>query len=497
MLDFLFNDDSALSEAETYEEWREAALRHDRVHGLESWKSEDESRLYDFESIRTRLERLKRLRAKKDVHGLLFALNEGIHGNMSGMGGAALYGKSKFGTKQLIVDYVDEISSALEYLASGRVRRISTAEKTEFFQRASHCFGRSALLMSGAGSLLYFHLGVVKALWKQRLLPRVISGASGGSFVAALVGTHTNRELRPIFDPSHLNVEMEEEEGVLRYFSRMYQRQVPADEVYEHIARLIPDLTFLEAYKRTGIYINIPIAPAELHQGSRLLNATTSPNVLIREAVLASCAVPGVYPPVTLAAKDERGKKKPYLPSRQWVDGSVSEDLPIKRISRLYGVNHTIVSQTNPLVLPFLRVDSKDDSILDILRDTSVKTAKEWSLAATRVMRVPAKRSVFLSKALNTWSSVISQTYTGDINILPPSRANNPLRLLAYRRDEEIVEMIMNGKRATWPKMEMIRVQTKIGRTLDRILVRYGSFVPDLEAAFDEENSEPRRAAGG
>ncbi|MEM7504394.1 MAG: DUF3336 domain-containing protein [Pseudomonadota bacterium] len=496
MLDYLFNDDASLSEAENYEQWRDAALRHDQKNGMERWKLEDESSLYDFRSIRSRLDRLRRLRANKDVHGLLFALNEGIHGNMSGMGGAALYGKSKFGTKQLIVDYVDEVSSALEYLASGRVRKVSTAEKTEFFHRASHCFGRSALLMSGAGSLLYFHLGVVKALWKQRLLPRVISGASGGSFVAALVGTHTDRQLKRIFEPSHLNVQMEEEEGVLRFFSRMYQRQVPADEVYEHIARLIPDLTFQEAFERTGRHINVPIAPAELHQGSRLLNATTSPNVLIREAVLASCAVPGVYPPVTLAAKDERGEKQPYLPSRQWIDGSVSEDLPIKRLSRLYGVNHTIVSQTNPLVLPFLKVDAQDDSIFDILRDTSVKTAKEWSLAATRVMRVPAKRSVFLSKALNTWSSVISQTYTGDINILPPSRANNPLRLLAYRRDEEIREMIMNGKRATWPKMEMIRLQTKIGRTLDRILDRYGGIVLESGAAIEDHSRPSRRAAG-
>lgn len=473
MLDLLQKDDRELTEASSYEEWLDAAIRYDSKHGLDDWQADDRSAHYDYESIRARLEHLRELRAKKDTQGLLFTLNEGIHGNMSGMGRSALYRKAKSGTKTLIVEYVDEVSSALEYLASGRVRKIPVDDKIEFFGRASHCFGRSALLMSGAGSLLYFHLGVVKALWAEGLLPRIVSGSSGGSFVAALVGTHTDRELEKTFDPAYLNVEVEEEEGVWRYLSLMYSKQVSAEEVYSHIARLIPDMTFQEAYEHTGIYVNIPVAPADLHQTSRLLNATTSPNVLIREAVLASCAVPGVYPPVTLAAKDEHGVKQPYLPSRQWIDGSVAEDLPIKRISRLYGVNHTIVSQTNPLVLPFVNASKQHDSVWDIVRDTSVRTAKEWSLATAKVLQKPAKHSPFFRKALNTWTSVISQTYTGDITILPPSRTHNPVRLLAYRRTDEILEMIENGERATWPRIEMIRTQTKIARTLDRILDKY------------------------
>ena len=45
----------------------------------------------------------------------------------------------------------------------------------EFFRRASHCFGRSALMLSGGGVLGFYHLGVVKTLLDQGLLPRVIS----------------------------------------------------------------------------------------------------------------------------------------------------------------------------------------------------------------------------------------------------------------------------------------------------------------------------------
>lgn len=37
-------------------------------------------------------------------------------------------------------------------------------------------------------------IGVCKALFQQNLLPRVISGASAGSLIAASVGTKTDEE---------------------------------------------------------------------------------------------------------------------------------------------------------------------------------------------------------------------------------------------------------------------------------------------------------------
>ena len=132
--------------------------------------------------------------------------------------------------------------------------------------------------MSGAGSLLYFHLGVVKALWEQRLLPRVVSGSSGGALVAALIGTHTDEELDKMFDPSFLGMEIEKEAGMWR-LPLIGGGSLSSDDVTDVICRLIPDLTFEEAEERTGYQINVSVAPAETHQTSRLLNSTTSPNV--------------------------------------------------------------------------------------------------------------------------------------------------------------------------------------------------------------------------
>ncbi|MCB1667472.1 MAG: DUF3336 domain-containing protein [Pseudomonadales bacterium] len=468
-----------MNKTENYEEWKKLAIRQDMVDGADIWKVKERSDLYDYRAIRKRVDTYRELRANGDDEGLLFALNEGIHGNMGGMGKGVLYKKAHFGTKQLIVDYVEEVSSALEYLASPEVDSISLENKLEFFHRASHCYGRSALMLSGSGSLFYFHLGVVKALWEEDILPSVISGSSGGAIVAAIVGCHSGGDLKKIFDPDLLKMEVEREKnltkkGFLNRFS-----QVSSKEVENFFERLIPDITFQEAAELTGIHINVSVAPAEKHQTSRLLNDIASPNVMIREALLASAALPGFYPAVTLAAKDQNGQRKPYLPSRKWIDGSVSDDLPIKRVMRLYGVNHTIVSQTNPLALPFV-TDSSSTSEWGLIKQTLKNTSKEWALAAAKLIDRPMNLNKTSSRLLTLCSSVLAQTYTGDINILPPKRIHNPVYMLMQPSSEEILQMIKHGERATWPQIEKIRLQTKISRTLDNI-------VHDLEMALVHE----------
>lgn len=473
LLQFPTAEEQQMRRADTYQQWKRAALRYDRRFKNDRWKLDDRSEHYDFVEIRTRLEQLRELRAKKDNHGLLFTLNEGIHGNMGGMGRPVLYRKAKFGTKQLIVDYTEEIVAALEHLASNRVRNIDIEEKLDFFQRASHCYGRSALLMSGAGSLLYYHLGVIKALWEQDVLPNIMSGSSGGAFIAALAGTRSSAELGELFDDDFLETEAAEEGSFVRRLSPFARARMTAAQVWEVIERLVPDMTFQEAYEHSKIHINISVAPVEQHQASRLLNAITSPNVMVREAVLASCAVPAVYPAVTLAAKNSRGKRQPYLANRKWVDGSVSQDLPLKRLSRLYGVNHSIVSQTNPLVLPFVSEFKHRHTVWDIVRETGLNTAKDWSLAVARLIQKPLGQDFTLSKWINTYGSVISQTYTGDINILPATRRVNPLHLLSPRTKREILDLIRMGERSTWPTIEKIRTQTHISRALDTILERF------------------------
>jgi len=463
----------AMHEATTYDEWQEAANAYDRKSGMDKWKASDESPHFDHVSIRRRLERLRKLRAKGDNAGLLFALNEGVHGNIDGIGRGELYGHAKFGTKQLIGDYVDEITAALELLASPAADDVPLDERLDFFWRARHCYGRTALMMSGSGSLLFFHIGVVKALWEQRLLPDILSGSSGGAFVGSLVSTHNDKQLQRIFEPENIAHEVKQEAGLIRHFAAFKPEVMKTDEVQEAVDRLVADLTFQEAYELTGRHLNVSIAAAEKHQTSRLLNAITTPNVYIREAIMASTAVPGFFPPVTLAAKNDKGKRQAYLPSRRWVDGSISDDLPAKRLTRLYGVNHFIVSQTNPHVFPFVVDTQRQQGIMSTIQYASKRTAREWINASAALVEKPLSLSPVLSRWTNMALSVINQDYVGDINILPEQRFFNPLKLLAHKSIDEIVALISMGEKATWPKIEMIRIQTKIGRKLNEIALDF------------------------
>lgn len=464
--------DKQMKRANHYEEWYELAVQHDKLSGMEDWKQETESKLYDYKEIQLRLQTLQELREQDDAEGLLFTLNEGIHGNMGGMGKAVLYNKARSGTKQLIQDYVDEVATSLQYIAKTKHRKISLENKMDFFNRASICFGRSALMLSGGGQVGNFHIGVLKALAQQELLPNVISGASAGSFFAALAGTRKDTDLADFLEKKMVKGNLKNE--AILYENMVKDKKASVQDLEQVIDRLIPDLTFQEAYKLTGRKINISVAPQDSHQKSRLLNAIASPNVLIKSAVMASCAIPGIFPSVTLQAKNRMGEVQPYLPSRKWVDGSMSNDLPAKRLTRLYGINHFIVSLTNPLVLSFVKDPSYDSELLKSARNlnsTIIKGISQFNYSiAKNFFNFLPKKIAFTASAIN---SVIQQEYVGDINIMADFSFLKLRKATASWTPEELNVIIEQGEHASWRKLEAIRVTTKIGRVLDGILAEY------------------------
>lgn len=461
-----------MDKSHSYEEWSESAIAHDELSGNRRWRHVDHTSQYDYAQIRLRLDRLRSLRSRHDYQGLMFTLNEGIHGNMAGMGRSSLYRRAQFGTKHLIEQYIEEVDDSLRFLADLDSKKISLIERTEFFYRANICFGRSALMLSGGGVLGFYHLGVVKTLLDEGLLPRVISGSSAGSLVAGVVGTHTDDELRHFYDPANVHFEAEREANV---FSRMFfdaNPQIDVADLENIIARLIPDMTFQEAYEKTGRQISITVAPAEPHQRSRLLNAITSPNLYVRSAVMASCAVPGVFPPVMLMAKNVHGESQPYLPTRKWVDGSIADDLPAKRLSRLYGTNHYIVSMVNPIATPFLRNGREPGKLASALGSLGIGVGREVLNFYKGVVQKNGEQWPRLNLLLNGIHGLIDQDYSGDINIIPSFRWYNPTKILSHLTQKELMELMQGGEHSCYPNIETIRTCTKISRTMEEILQR-------------------------
>ena len=95
---------------------------------------------------------------------------------------------------------------------------------------------------------------------------------------------------------------------------------------------------------------------------------------------------------------------------------------------------------------------------------------KDWGLAASHLMQKPFKETSYASRFINGYISLVSQSYTGDINILPSSRFLSPAQMLASRSSAEVMELLGEGERATWPAIERIRIQTHISRTLNRLI---------------------------
>lgn len=463
-----------LEEAQSYDEWRQIAAQIDQHTGAAKWQQQDSTRLYDYKQIRHRLDILQRHRTKGDNHALLYTLNEGIHGNMGGMGKSALYEPALLGTKQLIMEYVEVVAEALQHIAGLSNRVISREEKLDFFHRASHCYGRSALMLSGGGALGHFHIGVVKALLEQDVLPNVISGASAGSLVAAVVGTHTDQQLLDLQHHDAMAVEARQEAKWLNKLLFGTASQIEVGDLEAIVERVVPDMTFQEAYELTGRSINISIAPADLHQTSRLLNAIASPNVYIRKAVMASCAVPGVYPPVKLEARNVHGKRQDYLPTRRWLDGSVSDDLPAKRLSRLYGVNHYIGSLINPLILLSPSGATNPSRLPPLARRFLQTAANSVASSGSRVSNTYTRNWPRFNLLVNMLSSVLNQKYSADISVYADFRSFDLRKILSHLSEDELLTLERQGELAAWRVMEHIRISSTISRTLDDILEAYG-----------------------
>ena len=117
-------------------------------------------------------------------------------------------------------------------------------------------------------------------------------------------------------------------------------------------------------------------------------------------------------------------------------------------------------------------------------------TARAWINASAAIFEKPLSLVPDVQKLTNSALSMINQSYVGDITISPITKLHNPLKSLAWRTHDEIRELMDEGKRATWPQIERIRIQTRISRTLDPILHSY-------EEQHIEEFGKPVKKAAG
>ncbi len=174
------------------------------------------------------------------------------------------------------------------------------------------------LVLSGGGLKGLAHIGVFRALEERGLSPSLVVGSSIGSLIGAAWTSGTSvRQMeeralkvrrRDVFQVAHVDMA----------FRRM---QAPALYRKEPLVTLIHDLvgdvTFRSLSRR------LLVNTTDLHSGMQVMWGL--PGLLdarVADAVAASCALPGLFPPQTILG-------------RAYVDGAVVENLPVRLAASL------------------------------------------------------------------------------------------------------------------------------------------------------------------
>lgn len=450
--------------ATTYGEWKTDAEAAAARRGAEAWRADPESSVYDAELLIGHTRGLAALRESGQAAPLVSALQDALYRHLGELADPHLYEVTPLGTKHVVEGFYHEALACIDYLSDPRRTGLSLPYTLAGFRRARRVFGRSALMLSGGATLGFFHLGVVKALFEQGLLPSVLSGASMGAIVACGIGARTDEELRVLFaDPRQIRTDA---------IKPLPPSKVsPGRAIYdstrleEVVAHNCGDYTFAEAQARTGRTVNVSVSPTRQRQKPRVLCHYTTPNVLMNSAAVASAAIPGIFKPATLRCRNAQDETTSYAPTERWVDGTVKGDLPMRRLSRLHNVNHFIVSQVNPHVAPLMSVQGRR-GVVPWAAGLTVKGVRGQLVHGLELARALTRDTPFY-KPLDQAHSLTAQRYSGDIDIYPRFRAGAFLRAFSNITHAELERHILEGERATWPLLARIRDQTCVSRALD------------------------------
>ncbi|BFZ54220.1 Lipase 5 [Savitreella phatthalungensis] len=448
-----------LANATTFHDYEMAALSLDFLEGRDKWKADPHSGDYDANLIQIRTRQLRAARLEQDRQRVLFLLRTTLSRNLGRMGNSKLYTYSFIGTKHLIEEYIAEVQYACRYVMESPT---DIQDTIDIFLKTRQAFGRTALLLSGGGTLGMMHIGVVKSLFEEKCLPRIICGSSAGAIIAAVVCTRTDEQL-PSLTSSFAagNLAVFGHDSVFTKLGRFLKHGVLLDIAYLRgvMSEWMGDITFAEAFNKTRRILNITVSSASLYEMPRLLNYITAPNVVIWSAVAASSSLPLIFSGSPLLAKDPRTGNIVVWEegSNKCIDGSIEGDLPTAKLSELFNIDHFIVSQVNPHVTPFIREE------VGLLPNLAVNEAVHLSevMVALGVLPNLAQRI----------AGLLNQPYQGDITILPEAPMIAGLRkLLANPTPAFMEDACRRGERATWQKMSIIRNHLQIELSLDRTL---------------------------
>ncbi|GAB4818468.1 hypothetical protein N2152v2_005514 [Parachlorella kessleri] len=444
--------------ARSYFEWSIKATKLDALDGTsQQQRWAQETRLYDRRLLEEKAAHLRRVRTGGGVADQMFAVRADLIRNLGNITNSALHEHFPV-IPEPIREYIEEVKNQLEDITNSP--ELPLEEKSAFLRETRHAFGRTALVLSGGGPLATYHLGVVRALLEHRLLPRVLAGSNTGSVVCALACTRTDDELMELLEGmGALDLAFFATPTTPQALHTWLSRGDEGEASRRRLRHLLGDLTFMEAFQRTGRILNIALSPADTSEPPRLFNYLTAPHVLVWSAAAPCCPGPLAGSPQELLARSERGELTRLTADvsgkdRLWRDGSLDEEMPTRGLSEMFGANYFIVSQTNPRVVPLLNA------------------RRRWGTAGQLAEAELKHRCRQLVEVLPGWAPTrtlraLSQPWEGDVTmVLPDSLAQLRGALLTPSR-AQLAAAARMGELCAWSKLSAIQCNCGIEVTLD------------------------------
>jgi len=365
---------------------------------------------------------------------------------------------------------------------------VELADRMNLVRKLKQNMGRTALMLSGGGAQAMYHLGTIKALCESNMYDdiEVISGTSGGSITAAMCAIKDKDELLKDVCVPHVSTDFgltgQQQRENIRWFPRVidmgaywlkHKLLVDSEEFKRCCEFYFQDITFEEAFKKTGKQVCITVSASRAESGGAqrlLLNHISTPHVTLASAVAASCALPGVMAPAKLRTKNSEGQQELFeVDGVEWIDGSVQADLPFKRISTLFNVSSYIVCQTNFHVLPFLHKAHHPN--MKSLYWKIFQTC-EWDIRS-RALNL-SRLGLFPKIFGQDISKVFKQKYHGDLTLVPRFTTLQVfgLKSLVNPDEEDMNVYLQNGQSAAWPYLGVIKEMLRLERAIDKCMNR-------------------------
>jgi NTE family protein len=155
-----------------------------------------------------------------------------------------------------------------------------------------------ALVLGGGAARGFAHIGVIKALEAQGIVPDIVVGTSAGSVVGALYASGMSG-----FELQSLALKMEE--GMLEDWTLPNRGVLKGEALQDFINQKVKNLPIQKLPKPLGV------VATDLQSGEMLLFRTGNTGMAVR----ASSAVPGVFQPVEIGGRD-------------YVDGGLTSPVP-------------------------------------------------------------------------------------------------------------------------------------------------------------------------